>query len=92
MWFTKIQEMLQPQPPPCHAMITMLSLQVVNPHMRAHLYTWGAGHVTAEGERIPVKVKHLSVYTSACRKLQTAARSPCARATPRRTIFQCMPT
>jgi hypothetical protein len=24
--------------------------------MHAHLYTWGAGHATAEGERIPVKV------------------------------------
>ena len=24
--------------------------------MKAHLYTWGGGHVTAEGERIPVKV------------------------------------
>lgn len=36
--------------------VVLLLLQVVNPHMRAHLYTWGAGHVTAEGERIPVKV------------------------------------
>ena len=24
--------------------------------MRAHLYTWGAGHMTAEGEKIPVRV------------------------------------
>lgn len=31
--------------------------QVVNPRMHAHLYTWGAGHATAEGERIPVKVR-----------------------------------
>ena len=31
--------------------------QVVNPRMHAHLYTWGAGHATAEGERLPVKVR-----------------------------------
>jgi hypothetical protein len=44
--------------------------QVVNPRMHAHLYTWGVGHATAEGERIPVKVPsyllHAAVKSCSC--------------------------
>lgn len=35
--------------------------QVVEPKVKAYLYTWGDGRVTAEGERIPVRVEPLEV-------------------------------
>lgn len=35
--------------------------QVVEPHVKAFLYTWGAGRVTAEGERIPVRCEPLDI-------------------------------
>lgn len=31
--------------------------QVVNPELRAYLFTWGQGHTTTEGERIPASVQ-----------------------------------
>ncbi|KAL4517172.1 hypothetical protein Ndes2437B_g06780 [Nannochloris sp. 'desiccata'] len=35
--------------------------QVVEPKVKAYLYTWGQGRITAEGERIPVRVEPLEV-------------------------------
>jgi len=35
--------------------------QVVEPKVKAFLYTWGQGRITAEGERIPVRVEPLEV-------------------------------
>jgi hypothetical protein len=35
--------------------------QVVEPKVKAYLYTWGDGRVTAEGEQIPVRVEPLQV-------------------------------
>ena len=35
--------------------------QVVEPKVRAYLYTWGEGRMTAEGEFIPVRVESLDV-------------------------------
>lgn len=35
--------------------------QVVHPQIRAHLYTWGPGRVTTEGESIPVQVEELEL-------------------------------
>lgn len=35
--------------------------QVVEPKVKAYLYTWGQGRITAEGERIPVRVEPLDV-------------------------------
>ncbi len=31
-------------------------MQVVSPRVRAFLYTWGGGRVTAEGEHIPFRM------------------------------------
>ena len=36
-------------------------MQVVEPKVRAYLYTWGEGRMTAEGEYIPVRVESLDV-------------------------------
>ena len=35
--------------------------QVVEPKVKAYLYTWGQGRITAEGEKIPVRVEPLEV-------------------------------
>ncbi|GAB4816589.1 hypothetical protein N2152v2_003635 [Parachlorella kessleri] len=35
--------------------------QVVQPSIRAYLYTWGEGRVTAEGEKIPVRCEELNL-------------------------------
>lgn len=35
--------------------------QVVNPKLSAHLYTWGQGRITAEGDTIPVLVEDLEL-------------------------------
>ncbi len=35
--------------------------QVVEPKVRAYLYTWGEGRMTAEGEFIPCRVESLDV-------------------------------
>jgi len=37
------------------------STQVVEPRVKVYMYTWGEGRVTAEGERIPVRVEPLEV-------------------------------
>ncbi len=38
-----------------------ITAQVVEPKVRAYLYTWGEGRMTAEGEFIPVRVESLDV-------------------------------
>lgn len=35
--------------------------QVVEPKVRAYLYTWGEGRITAENERIPVRVESIEL-------------------------------
>ncbi|KAK9837394.1 hypothetical protein WJX84_010244 [Apatococcus fuscideae] len=35
--------------------------QVVEPKVKAYLYTWGAGRTTAEGEFIPVRIEDLDI-------------------------------
>ncbi|KAK2080060.1 hypothetical protein QBZ16_002456 [Prototheca wickerhamii] len=35
--------------------------QVVDPKIKAYLYTWGEGRITAEGERVPVRVEELDI-------------------------------
>jgi hypothetical protein len=35
--------------------------QVVQPQVKAFLYTWGEGRTTAEGEYIPVRVEELNI-------------------------------
>ena len=35
--------------------------QVVEPKIKAYLYTWGAGRTTAEGEHIPVRIEELDI-------------------------------
>ena len=35
--------------------------QVVEPKVRAYLYTWGEGRITAESERIPVRVESIEL-------------------------------
>uniref|UniRef100_A0A1D2A1X4 Uncharacterized protein n=1 Tax=Auxenochlorella protothecoides TaxID=3075 RepID=A0A1D2A1X4_AUXPR len=35
--------------------------QVVEPHVKTFLYTWGSGRVTAEGEKIPVRCEALDI-------------------------------
>ena len=35
--------------------------QVVEPKVRAYLYTWGEGRISAEGERIPVRVEPIEL-------------------------------
>ncbi|KAK9856462.1 hypothetical protein WJX84_003016 [Apatococcus fuscideae] len=37
------------------------STQVVEPKVKAYLYTWGAGRTTAEGEHIPVRIEELDI-------------------------------
>lgn len=39
----------------------LCSGQVVEPKVRAYLYTWGEGRMTAEGEFIPCRVESLDV-------------------------------
>ena len=36
-------------------------MQVVEPKVKAYLYTWGAGRTTAEGEHIPVRIEELDI-------------------------------
>jgi hypothetical protein len=36
-------------------------LQVVSPNIKAFLYTWGDGRMTAEGEYGPVRVEELNI-------------------------------
>jgi len=43
------------------AIVSVSKLQVVEPKVRAYLYTWGEGRMTAEGEFIPVRVESLDV-------------------------------
>ena len=45
------------------AVVSMAGLwmQVVEPKVRAYLYTWGGGRVTAEGEFIPVRSEELDI-------------------------------
>jgi hypothetical protein len=38
----------------------------ISPKILAHLYTWGAGHRTAEGEYVPVQVRAVCVRVSVC--------------------------
>ena len=35
--------------------------QVVEPKVKAYLYTWGEGRITAENERIPVRVESIEL-------------------------------
>ncbi|KAL6773734.1 IRK1B [Auxenochlorella protothecoides x Auxenochlorella symbiontica] len=35
--------------------------QVVDPKIKAYLYTWGDGRITAEGERVPVRCEALEI-------------------------------
>ena len=35
--------------------------QVIEPRIRAYLYTWGEGRTTAEGEHIPVRIEALDL-------------------------------
>lgn len=37
------------------------SLQVIEPQVKAYLYTWGEGRNTAEGEHIPVRIESLDI-------------------------------
>ena len=54
--------------------------QVVEPKVRAYLYTWGEGRMTAEGEFIPVRVESLDVgYIDG---MMCAAFTPCFDLTP----------
>ena len=36
-------------------------LQVIEPQVKAYLYTWGEGRNTAEGEHIPVRIESLDI-------------------------------
>ena len=37
------------------------STQVIEPQVKAYLYTWGEGRNTAEGEHIPVRIESLDI-------------------------------
>ena len=39
----------------------LLGLQVIEPQVKAYLYTWGEGRNTAEGEHIPVRIESLDI-------------------------------
>ena len=36
-------------------------MQVIEPQVKAYLYTWGEGRNTAEGEHIPVRIESLEI-------------------------------
>lgn len=36
-------------------------MQVVEPKVTAYIYTWGAGRVTSEGEKISVRTEELEI-------------------------------
>ena len=36
-------------------------MQVIEPQVKAYLYTWGEGRNTAEGEHIPVRIESLDI-------------------------------
>lgn len=36
-------------------------VQVIEPQVKAYLYTWGEGRNTAEGEHIPVRIESLDI-------------------------------
>lgn len=41
----------------------MLALeQVVEPAVKAYLYTWGKGRTTAEGEHIPTRIEQMEIH------------------------------
>ena len=46
---------------PAYVISGDVTVQVVEPKVRAYLYTWGEGRMTAEGEFIPVRVESLDV-------------------------------
>jgi len=37
-------------------------LQVVEPAVKAFLYTWGKGRTTAEGEHIPARIEQMEIH------------------------------
>lgn len=37
-------------------------LQVVEPAVKAFLYTWGKGRITAEGEHIPARIEQMEIH------------------------------
>lgn len=45
----------------CFRVCDMQSTPVVQPTVKAYLYTWGAGRTTAEGEFIPVRIEELNI-------------------------------
>ena len=38
------------------------SWQVVEPAVKAFLYTWGRGRTTAEGEHIPARIEQMEIH------------------------------
>ena len=64
-------------PPPLCAATATTVLQVVDPKIKAFMYTWGEGRVTAEGERIPGAVQGQG---RACGGLSTKAFACCSLA------------
>ncbi len=39
----------------------MVCEQVIEPQVKAYLYTWGEGRNTADGEHIPVRIESLEI-------------------------------
>lgn len=46
----------------CPRALQDMYLQVVEPMVRAYLYTWGKGRTTIEGEHIPCRIEEMEIH------------------------------